>query len=61
MTQTRNLICFRCKNWIEFKGCPAFPDGIPDEILETNEHSEIIKGQIGKFIFDPIDDDELTN
>ena len=57
MTQTRNLICFRCKNWIEFQGCPAFPDGIPDEILETNEHSEVIKGQIGKFIFDPIIED----
>ena len=35
------LLLLASKNWIEFQGCPAFPDGIPDEILETNEHSEI--------------------
>jgi hypothetical protein len=59
MTQTINLICFRCKNYENIIGCPAFPEGIPDEILLTNEHSEIIEGQIGKFIFDPINEDEL--
>lgn len=58
MTQTINLICFNCKNYEIFVGCPAFPEGIPDEILLTNEHDKIIEGQIGKFIFEPININE---
>ncbi|MCX7998614.1 MAG: hypothetical protein N3A69_06635 [Leptospiraceae bacterium] len=25
--------CFRCKNYIKFKTCKAFPNGIPDEVF----------------------------
>jgi hypothetical protein len=59
MTQNLDLICVKCKNFTII-GCPAFPESIPDEILlGENDHSKIIEGQIGKFIFDPIDEDEL--
>lgn len=40
MTETIDLICNRCKHTNPFRvGCEAFPEGIPDEILLTNEHS----------------------
>jgi len=32
-------------------GCDAFPDGIPDEILENNKHSKPIKSQNNKIVF----------
>jgi len=54
MTDTVNLICFECKHFRpEAGGCTAFPEGIPDEILQTNEHSKPLKEQDNKIVFEP--------
>jgi hypothetical protein len=55
MTETIKLICFNC---IHFNGpggtgCKAFPDGIPDQILETNKHDKPLKEQENKIVFEP--------
>lgn len=58
MTETINLICFNCKHYREAwqgGGCDAFPNGIPDEILEENEHSTPIHGQDNDIVFEPIE------
>jgi hypothetical protein len=60
MSKNLDVICFQCVHFDGILGCPAFPDGIPEEILlGENDHSQIIKGQVGKFIFEPIK--EQTN
>jgi hypothetical protein len=54
-------ICFGCRHWNNDKiQCPAFPypefDGVPEEILSgENDHSKIIEGQKGDYIFEKID------
>jgi hypothetical protein len=55
MSENNKAICFSCKHFNPITGCPAFPvDGIPEEILlRQNDHSEIIPGQFGTFIFEP--------
>jgi len=59
MSKNIDAICFSCIHFDEILGCPAFPDGIPEEILlGENDHSQIIKGQVGKFIFEPINENE---
>jgi hypothetical protein len=51
------------------QGCRAFPDGIPDEPIMSiypdgsvvdeqvfkNKHDSKLKGQIGDYLYDPID------
>ena len=55
MTETIDLICNRCKHTNPFRvGCEAFPEGIPDEILLTNEHSIPLPGQKNNIVFEPI-------
>lgn len=50
----RDLICFRCKHWEDFSlGCKAFPEGIPEEVIETNEHNKPLKGQNNSLVFTP--------
>ena len=49
-----DLQCSLCKH---FHGddyyCPAYPDGIPDELLSGKEkHNSIIKGQKGETVFE---------
>lgn len=58
MTQIKDdLICFKCKHYIEFEGCKAFPDGnIPDKIIRSNKHSEPLKWQTNKIVFEEKDD-----
>ena len=47
-----NFICTKCQHFRMLSiGCDAFPDGIPDEILENNKHSKPIKGQNNKIVF----------
>jgi hypothetical protein len=48
-----NSICFHCVHFREFSGgCDAFPDGIDDFVLETNEHNKPIPGQKNDIIFE---------
>ncbi len=49
------LICSKCKHFRRFDGgCDAFPDGIPDEITSgENNHSEPLKGQQNRIVFEP--------
>jgi len=60
MSENNNAICFTCKHFNDFTGCPAFQEnGIPEEILlGENDHSQIFPGQVGKFIFEPINEQE---
>lgn len=52
MTQTIDLICFNCKHWVAVEGCKAFPDGIPDEILQTNKHDKPLPDQKNNLVFE---------
>lgn len=55
MTDTIDLICNNCKHFrSEQGGCAAFPDGIPDEILETNQHFVPLEEQENKIVFEPL-------
>ena len=61
MENRENFICFKCKheNWFS-TGCAAFPEGIPDEILLSNKHSEPLPGQKNNLVFEEgKSDDEL--
>lgn len=54
MTQTLNLICFKCKHFRPIRGgCDAFPGGIPDKILQENEHDKPLPEQKNKIVFEP--------
>lgn len=55
MSETIDLICFKCKHFRKFEGgCDAFPDGngIPMQILETNKHDKPLKEQKNKIVFE---------
>jgi hypothetical protein len=47
-------VCNRCKHFDVFDyTCPAFPEGIPDELLAGKaQHNEVLKGQTGDTIFE---------
>jgi hypothetical protein len=51
--ETNNLICFNCLYWDDIDGCGAFPNGIPDEILEENKHDKPLPEQTNSLIFTP--------
>ena len=54
MTDVLDLICFECIHFDPVGGgCKAFPDGIPDEIIEENKHDKPIEGQENQIIFEP--------
>jgi len=60
VTETIDLICFNCKHQnILDVGCRAFPDGIPDEILQSNEHSKPLPGKGNDLVFEFISQEEL--
>ncbi len=53
MTSTINLICFKCKHYLDYaEGCRAFPEGIPDKILRTNQHNKPLKVQQNKLVYE---------
>lgn len=56
MSEAKELICFKCKHFREFKGgCDAFPDGIPDEIVSgENQHLKPLPDQKNNIIFEPL-------
>jgi len=45
----------QCNSCLHFEGfglCPAFPDGIPVEIVGNNIlHDEVLEGQEGEYIY----------
>ncbi len=62
MTDTKNLICFNC---IHFRpvagGCEAFPEGIPDEILQDNKHDKPLPDQNNKIVFEEGEPKEIAD
>ena len=56
--EKRDLILSKCLNCNYYFGdgkCEAFPDGIPDKILDNSvEHNKVMEEQIGDYIFEPI-------
>lgn len=54
-----DFICLHCKNFdtLRIGGCKAFPGQIPDIILTGHSaHFHHIKGQIGNYIFTPVEE-----
>lgn len=51
--------CFSCRLFTQSSDgehtCPAFPDGIPIEVLVGEPHTEVVPGQTGTFVFEQID------
>lgn len=57
------LICANCKELrkTDTLTCNAFPNGIPESVVfGRNDHSEIIRGQVGKFVFNRADREDNT-
>lgn len=52
------LICMECKHFREIEGgCAAFPDGIPDEIINgENLHKKPLKDQDNNIVFEKAED-----
>lgn len=47
--------CANCRYLEEYPVCPAFPQGIPNEILSgENGHTEQHPDQVGSFVFKPV-------
>lgn len=47
------FICFKCKNYKLIKsGCDAFPDGIDNQILLTNNHDKPLPNQDNDIVFE---------
>ena len=45
--------CFNCKNYVSDLVCIAFPEGIPEQILNgENDHSEPLSTQIFPIVFE---------
>ena len=45
-------VCNDCTNYTEDASCPAFPEGIPEEILIGDfKHTEVIDNQVGDYVF----------
>ena len=55
----KSNICLICEHFCLnnddgiFMGCRAFPDGIPHDIGNDHDHDNVIKGQIGDYVFTP--------
>lgn len=53
MSEIIDPICYKCKHYAGLYGCPAFEDGdIPHEIIESNNHSKPLAGQIIDLVFE---------
>lgn len=53
MTDRIDLICLNCKHRELGKlGCKAFPNGIPDSIIESNKHNKRLKEQKNNLVFE---------
>ena len=48
--------CLYCVHFGQGMGCPAFPDGIPVQILSGEvDHLVVRPGQVGAIVYEPID------
>lgn len=48
-------LCNICKNYLGDLTCQAFPNGIPNEILQgENNHSSPLPNQNNDIVFEPI-------
>jgi hypothetical protein len=53
MTPEKPAICFNCRFFYENYKCPAFRNGIPDEIiLGENDHSTPLPNQGNDIVFE---------
>lgn len=56
--QVTQLICMECVHFREFNGgCDAFPNGIPQSIIESNTHDTPVEGQKNNIVFEKIEED----
>lgn len=47
-------LCNICKNYLGDLTCQAFPQGIPEEILNgENDHTKPLKEQLNDIVFEP--------
>lgn len=53
-------ICLKCKHFGKPNGfgCRAFPGDIPYGYPPKNKHDKILDGQVGDYIFAPMDEEE---
>ena len=52
---SNNLVCANCKNYLINLTCKAFPDKIPNLILNgTNSHNKLLQNQKNNIIFSAI-------
>lgn len=57
MENKDNFICFKCKHKFKWElGCEAFPEGIENQILLTNEHDKPLEYQKNDVVFEPVED-----
>lgn len=48
------MLCPTCKHYARDNKCPAFPDGIPDTILQgAQDHQKPVRGQVGDVVWEP--------
>ena len=57
--QVLNVYSSHCGNCVHLDNgqftCPAYPEGVPNDLLEGKRpHYDIIKGQTGKTVYEPI-------
>lgn len=44
--------CGRCKHFEDGYSCKAYPNGIPEELLDASQqHNEVRKDQVGDTVF----------
>jgi hypothetical protein len=47
--------CKYCSHYkLDGSGCKAFPDSIPISFASGNEHTEVVPGQVGDFVYKEI-------
>ena len=55
-----DTICLKCIHFRPLRGgCDAFPDGIPDQIIGSNEHSKPLKDQKNNIVFTKASKEEI--
>lgn len=51
-----NIMCSMCKHYLSDLKCKAFPDGIPDKIIDGSiVHDKPLPDQENDIVFEPIE------